>query len=451
MEHQKLQLLSIMIKTKKRNNRKFKMKKTIILLLFITFQNVCNAQNILAENKNENHRDGEEYVLLSPTGKVIKSFKGIKIYEDSNYDGENFGRKSTEDLICGLDKKTNKMGYLSKVTGNWVVEPQFENAPYIHEFFDGLAIIENRFAVGNDKFAVIDKTGKIIVPFCDWTIYDYSDGLAIVEKEGYQFGAIDQAGKLVIPFSVGRLYDFNDGLAIKNNNSEFVDEYSDNTGLWGFIDKTGKMVISQEWSWAEPFFEDLAAVKNKDGKYGFIDKSGKLVIGCTYQEVQNFSEGFAVVSLPANKDGFFDKTFIDKTGYQATQKHFNEALDFKEGMAAVAKIEDFGGDNEMYSFGFVDKNFNLVIPFQNNKTTAGAYYKRYFTFYEGLCPTPKGFINKKGKLVISFGPNSASEIQPFENGRTIVKLYDKKTNTYRSKLIDKTGKILWQSVPNSVQ
>lgn len=423
------------------------MKNFLILYLFI-FQNLCNAQNILAENKNGNHPQGEEQVLVSPAGKVIKSFKGIKIYGNSNRYIGIYDRKSSEDLICALDIKTNKMGYLSKTTGNWVIQPQFENAPYVHDFFDGLAIIENQVEVGNDKFAVIDKTGKIIVPFCDWTIYDYSDGLAIVEKEGYQFGAIDKTGKMVIPFSVGRLYDFKDGLAIKNNNTEYVDDYAENTGLWGFVDKTGKMVIPQEWSWAEPFFEDLAAVKNKENKYGFIDKSGKLVVDCTYQNVQNFSEGFAVVSLPANKDGFSDKTFIDKTGYQATRKHFNEALDFNEGMAAVANIEDFGGDNEMYSFGFVDKNFNLVIPFQNNKTTAGAYYNRYFTFSEGLCATPKGFIDKKGKLVISFVQSSVSEIMPFENGRALVTLFDKKTKTYRNKLIDKTGKILWQSVPN---
>jgi hypothetical protein len=92
-------------------------KNSIFLFVFITFQSICIAQNILAENKNENHPDGEEYVLLSPAGKVIKSFKGIKIYADSNLDIDTFERKSTEGLICGLDIKTNKMGYLSQATG----------------------------------------------------------------------------------------------------------------------------------------------------------------------------------------------------------------------------------------------------------------------------------------------------------------------------------------------
>ncbi|HRA72305.1 MAG TPA: hypothetical protein PLB11_05730, partial [Flavobacterium sp.] len=114
------------------------MKKILILLLVTTFQSVCIGQNILAENKNANHPDGEEHVLLSPAGKVIKSFKDIKIYDINGADSKNDYRKSTEDLICALDIKTNKMGYLSKTTGNWVIAPQFENPPYVHDFFDGL-------------------------------------------------------------------------------------------------------------------------------------------------------------------------------------------------------------------------------------------------------------------------------------------------------------------------
>jgi hypothetical protein len=422
------------------------MKKILILLLFITFQNVCFAQNILAENKNENHRDGEEYVLLSPTGKIIKSFKGIKVYGNTNSGSVVSERKSTEDLICGLDIKTNKMGYLSTKTGEWVIQPQFENAPYVHDFFDGLAVVENRVEVGNDQFAVIDKTGKIILPFCDWTIYDYSDGLAIVEKEGYEFGAIDRTGKLVIPFSVGRLYDFKDGLAIKNNNTEYVDDYADYTGLWGFMDKTGKMVIPQEWSWAEPFSEDLAVVKNKAGNYGYIDKTGKLTIDCKYHFAKSFVDNFAVVTVSgdSNNSGVFGMTFIDKTGYQATRKQFDEVRDFKEGLAAVFKIIEIEEGDNYSNFGFVDKNFNLVIPMQKLPSING----EYFSFSEGLCSTPAGFLNKKGKLVISFAPYSAMNIESFQNGRALVKLYDSKTDTYRSKLMDKSGKILWQSAPN---
>lgn len=423
------------------------MKKILIILILNTFQNICFAQNILVVNKNENHKDGLEYVLLAPSGKIIKTITGIKVYDEGNYDTDVFKRKSTEGLICAFDTTTNKMGYLSATTGEWEIQPKFEDTPYVHDFFDGLAIIENQPEPGYGKFAVIDKTGKIIVPFCDWTINDYSDGLAIVEKEGYQFGAIDRTGKLVIPFSVGRLYDFKDGLAIKNNNSEYVDEYNDPTGLWGFMNKKGKMVLPQVWSWAEPFHEGLAAVKGKNGKYGFINKAGKLVIDCNFVHVKNFSEGFAAISAALDKDNFFEMTFIDKNGNQATQTKYNVVQNFKEGLACVAIIENYNQDEEIYKFGFVDANFNLVIPIEHERNFSDYTYQN-FSFSEGLCPTYKGFINKKGELVISFEPYSAMNIKPFENGLAVVAFYDEKTDTYRNNLIDKTGKILWQSVPN---
>ena len=53
---------------------------------------------------------------------------------------------------------------------------------------------------------------------------------------------------------------------------------------FGFIDKTGKLVIPAQFDDAEPFSKGLAVVKIK-GKYGFIDKAGKLVIPAKFDEV----------------------------------------------------------------------------------------------------------------------------------------------------------------------
>ena len=63
---------------------------------------------------------------------------------------------------------------------------------------------------------------------------------------------------------------------------------------YGFIDKSGKVVIEPQFDWVGAFSEGLARVK-KDGKYGFIDKSGKVVIEPQFDEVRAFSEGLAKV------------------------------------------------------------------------------------------------------------------------------------------------------------
>ena len=49
------------------------------------------------------------------------------------------------------------------------------------------------------------------------------------------------------------------------------------TEKWGFINKTGKLVIPCQWKDAFPFFEGLAEVKDANGKWHKIDKTGKVV------------------------------------------------------------------------------------------------------------------------------------------------------------------------------
>jgi hypothetical protein len=412
------------------------MKKITTLIAFFLSIAICKAQNLVILNNESTSTKEEETVLLSPTGKVIKTFTGIDI------------KLNAENMICAVDTKTKKLGYLSLVTGEWVIKPQFEHVSNPSNFSEGLVVIKSEISDGVTKSAVYDKTGKLILPFCDWDISNYSDGMAIVEKPGYQFGAIDKTGKLVVPFSVGKLNDFVNGLAIKGNNKEYVDSYAEETGLWGFMDKTGKMVVNQEWSWVNNFSEDLAPVQNKQKKWGFINAAGKIVIPCTFESVGAFTEGFSAVTISIGKDKEM-MTFIDKTGKRATAQEFDVVRDFVDGMAAVVKITKSGEDDEVYQFGFIDKNFKLVIPIIHQKASAIGYYLQYFSFSEGLCPTSKGYINKAGKLVISFPEFEHVEYEPFSNGTALVTVYfAESTKDY---LIDKTGKILWKSGPRALR
>jgi hypothetical protein len=82
----------------------------------------------------------------------------------------------------------------------------------------------------------------------------------------------------------------------------------ENTGKWGYVDTTGKTVITPKWDEAGIFSEGLAAVKLKlTGKYGFIDKTGKEIIPVQYDKVGPFSGGLAEVELEG-KYGTIDKT-----------------------------------------------------------------------------------------------------------------------------------------------
>ncbi len=49
-------------------------------------------------------------------------------------------------------------------------------------------------------------------------------------------------------------------------------------GKWGFIDRTGQVVLDLEYDWAWNFSDGLAKVQ-KDYEYFYINKNGKRPIG----------------------------------------------------------------------------------------------------------------------------------------------------------------------------
>lgn len=65
----------------------------------------------------------------------------------------------------------------------------------------------------------------------------------------------------------------------------------DADGKWGFIDKTGKLVIPCQWKKALFFSEGLVGVQDDNEKWGFIDKTGKVVLPFVWSNVQWFKNG----------------------------------------------------------------------------------------------------------------------------------------------------------------
>src|SRR5690606_19927497 len=89
----------------------------------------------------------------------------------------------------------------------------------------------------------------------------YAQELAVV-LEGKKFGYIDRSGQLVIPAQYDRAQPFSDGLAAVAVGKS-----------WGFIDMSGNMVIEPQFSNAKNFNDGLCLV-NKDKAWIYIDKTG---------------------------------------------------------------------------------------------------------------------------------------------------------------------------------
>ncbi len=97
---------------------------------------------------------------------------------------------------------------------------------------------------------------------------------------------------------------FSEGLSVFGSNAKY-----------GFIDKTGNVVIKAQYGLAESFFEGLAAVNTGtilEGSWGFIDKIDKLIIPAEYQgavtlDPMRFRNGFAQVKFKDNNWGYINK------------------------------------------------------------------------------------------------------------------------------------------------
>lgn len=203
------------------------------------------------------------------------------------------------------------------------------------------------------------------------------------------FGYIDRTGRIVIEPRFTWAYEFTEGLARVQIGSRD-----------GYIDTTGKVVIKPQFYRARQFSEGLAPVGNIRWlpiglKWGFIDKTGRMVIKQQFSQVSHFSEGLAAVAREGEKWGY-----IDKTGRYVVSPQFDYAGDFSEGLAVVEKSG---------KLGYIDK--------------AGRALERAIRFSEGLAAIEVGgkwgFVDKKGSVAIC---PRFDDVEGFSEGLAAVRI-----------------------------
>ncbi len=116
---------------------------------------------------------------------------------------------------------------------------------------------------------------------------------------GGKYGYMDKTGRLVINPQFDGAWSFSEGLAMVGSGGWGTRKY-------GYIDKTGKYVIAPQFDKALSFSGGLARVKI-GGKWGYIDMTGKLVIAPQFDKALSFSGGLARVKI-GGKWGYIDMT-----------------------------------------------------------------------------------------------------------------------------------------------
>jgi len=161
---------------------------------------------------------------------------------------------------------------------------------------------------------------------------------------------------------------------------------------FGFMDKSGKILIPIEFKQAGNFSDGMAAVL-VDGKWGYINTGGNMVIEPQFDRVKAFNSGIALVE--SNKNWFY----IDKSGNPLDSfPESDKKYDFEDGIAFIRRAE---------KVGFMDTKGKVILE---------PTYKDIKPFYQGWAKFSEnekwGLLSKDGKVYI---PAEYDEINVSDN------------------------------------
>lgn len=199
-----------------------------------------------------------------------------------------------------------------------------------------------------------------------------------------RWGFIDRTGKVVVPARYSRATEFSDGLAaVKTGGTHAAG------GKWGYIDRTGAEVVAPRFDWARPFQNGYAGVRVGE-KWGFIDRAGKVVVEPRFTAVERFSGGLVAVE----EGGVWG--YIGPDGGYRLRPQFAWAVDFSEGLAAVRDRP--AKEGEPGRWRYIDATGATVIELPPDCDYAGPFSEERAAVSRGGV---YGLIDRTGRFVVA--------------------------------------------------
>ena len=191
------------------------------------------------------------------------------------------------------------------------------------------------------------------------------------------------------------------------------------SGKWGYSDDSGKLIVTPQFDYADPFEGGRARIcvgqvgcdewaiysdiKDNDSHWGFIDASGKMVVTPQYPFVTRFSEGLSAVctgDCSTHPKQQHARGYIDREGKIVIPLQFGDARNFKESLAAVC-VGDCGLDEAGEwngKWGFINHSGTFVVnpQYDNVDDFTGGFAQ--VTLGRGK-DAKIGYVNKTGKII----------------------------------------------------
>ena len=291
------------------------------------------------------------------------------------------------DAIAQPASPRPKWGFIDRA-GKLVIEPKYDE---VFPFSDGLALVKE-----GERYAFIDTLGRVRHAF-DTTVHSvtpFAFGRALLwvsTRIGKRYGFLDTAGTWVIPPTYESASSFSDSLAVVDNQS--------------YVDVNGKSVtIPGERVRSGSFSGGLAPVLlERKGRWGYMDRTGKLVIEPDFYDANDFVNGWA----RATRRQRDRSVWIDRAGKNVPPPRPTNGLNylaiFPPGPDGLVPIES----------GFTDLSGTVVLD-GKDKWEARQPFSSGIAAAKLPARDKWGYINRDGTWAIQ---PTFDEAGPFAFGR----------------------------------
>ncbi len=350
------------------------------------------------------------FLLLFLSGLPLlaqKRLKGIYdaethlfFYADRNILVKPFVNNRAAFMIPGADpfnEKTNKVGYID-TNGKVVIKPLYSNCS---NFRGDFALVQDT----GRQMAVINRQGKIIIPFARHDISFCKNGLFITATYNSRVNKgsmciVNDRNKIVVP--PGRYAGY--AMPPYPMNPYDIRESTDDVGHLEFV-------WYQLWAMTVQF-QNYIGMKKGD-KWTVIDRTGKEVIPAKFDWIGVFSNGLAPFSIN-KKHGV-----VDSTGNELIPPTYDN-LELS-GSKFVIAIQN-------KKWGVVSVTGKILVPFKYDVISQVA--DGAFTVSVGYPDGKWGVVNASGITII---PAENNGVVQFGTGYQVTK------DNSRSALFDSTG------------
>lgn len=181
-------------------------------------------------------------------------------------------------------------------------------------------------AEANGRWGYVDSAAQFVIKPKYFAAQPFKEGLALVvtrkswQPLGSEYGEfrlaqityVDHSGhEIRAPLSVRRAASFSDGMAVVVPDSVWRAEGGCAKG--GYLNTQGEWAIEPQFDGLHDFSKGLAAVNfgancGMGGKWGYVDKSGKIVIEVKFLSAGQFHNGRACVVEKRGEEEVIDRT-----------------------------------------------------------------------------------------------------------------------------------------------